>query len=355
ACYDSMNGKKSKNLATAEKINETANNRCVALCIETRPDVCEEEHIDRMLEFGTTRCELGVQALSDELYQTTRRGHTIKIVQEATARLKDNCMKVGYHWMPGLPGSDVDKDLEMYRELFTNQHYKPDHLKIYPTQIMQGTTLLEESKKTGWQTYQEEELIELLIKMKQITPRYCRIMRIMRAVPHTYLQGGIKHSDLRKILADKMHQQGKKCLCIRCRETGFAKKTKNIKEKLSLKTTTYEANNGTEHFLEYVNENDTLFALARLRQPGKPYRKEITKKTLLMRELHVYGPEVPLNEREDKAYQHHGLGKKLMIKTEEIANKEGCNKIVVISGIGVREYYRKFGYILEGPYMVKEI
>ena len=179
-------------------------------------------------------------------------------------------------------------------------------------------------------------------------------MRIMRAVPHKYLREGIKHSDIRKILAEKMHNEGSICQCIRCREIGFNKK-KNINQTLTLKTTTYEASKGKEYFLEHVNDKDTIFGLARLRLPTEPYRKEITKKSLLVRELHVYGKELALNEREEKAYQHQGLGKQLLKKTEEIAQQEGCDKIVVISGIGVRDYYRKHGYILEGPYMVKQL
>ena len=354
SCYDAMNEKTSTTLVEAQKLNEQADNRCVALCIETRPDVCEENHIDRMLEFGTTRCELGVQAIDDQLYKNTKRGHNVQAVQTATARLKDAAFKVGYHWMPGLPGSNIDKDLAMYKEIFENPAYKPDHLKIYPTQIMEGTILEQESKKTGWQTYDEETLLQLLIAMKKITPRYCRIMRIMRAVPHKYLREGIKHSDIRKILAEKMHNEGSICQCIRCREIGFNKK-KNINQTLTLKTTTYEASKGKEYFLEHVNDKDTIFGLARLRLPTEPYRKEITKKSLLVRELHVYGKELALNEREEKAYQHQGLGKQLLKKTEEIAQQEGCDKIVVISGIGVRDYYRKHGYILEGPYMVKQL
>jgi len=259
SCYDAMNEKTSTTLVEAQKLNEQADNRCVALCIETRPDVCEENHIDRMLEFGTTRCELGVQAIDDQLYKNTKRGHNVQAVQTATARLKDAAFKVGYHWMPGLPGSNIDKDLAMYKEIFENPAYKPDHLKIYPTQIMEGTILEQESKKTGWQTYDEETLLQLLIAMKKITPRYCRIMRIMRAVPHKYLREGIKHSDIRKILAEKMHNEGSICQCIRCREIGFNKK-KNINQTLTLKTTTYEASKGKEYFLEHVNDKDTIYS-----------------------------------------------------------------------------------------------
>ncbi|MEK6813014.1 MAG: tRNA uridine(34) 5-carboxymethylaminomethyl modification radical SAM/GNAT enzyme Elp3 [Nanoarchaeota archaeon] len=354
SCYDSLNGKISSTLAEAQTLNETAEHRCVALCIETRPDVCEKEHIDRMLAFGTTRCELGVQAIDNELYRITKRGHGVQHVQDATARLKNNSFKVGYHWMPGLPGSDLDKDIAMYKELFDNPAYRPDHVKIYPTQVMEGTILGEEAKKTGWQTYNDQELLKVLKALKKATPRYCRIMRIMRAVPSQYILSGTKHSDFRKLAAMALQKEGNSCQCIRCREVGFVQRNgKTVDKKIRLSTTSYEASGGKEIFLEYVNKDDVLFALARFRIPSASHRKEITPKTLLIRELHVYGPEVIVAAHADQAIQHTGLGKQLMQEAEVVADAEGCNNIVVISGVGVRDYYRKLQFALEGPYMTK--
>ena len=43
-----------------------------------------------------------------------------------------------------------------------------------------------------------------------------------------------------------------------------------------------------------------------------------------------------------------------MKKAEEIALQNHKNKIVVISGIGARDYYKKLGYEGEGAYMVKK-
>ncbi|MDO8556066.1 MAG: tRNA uridine(34) 5-carboxymethylaminomethyl modification radical SAM/GNAT enzyme Elp3 [Nanoarchaeota archaeon] len=356
SCYDALNETVAKDLTEAKTINETTKNRCVALCIETRPDVCEENHIDRMLDFGTTRCELGVQAIDNELYKITRRGHNVQAVQTATERLKNAAFKVGYHIMPGLPGSSVDKDIAMYKELFDNQAYQPDHIKVYPTQVMEGTILAEETKKTGWQTYNDEELLTVLKALKQLTPRYCRIMRIMRAVPSKYVHSGTTHSDFRKLAAASLIKEKKYCQCIRCREVGFAQHLgKKIDGSVQLKITPYEASNGQEWFYEYVNEADVLFALARFRLSNNHYRKELTPKTLLVRELHVYGQQVPLTEREDQASQHKGLGKQLMQEAEKRAIKEGCDQIAVISGIGVREYYRKLGYTLIGDYMMKTL
>jgi len=350
-CYDALNGKTAQNLDEAKKLNESAKHRCVALCIETRPDVCGEKEIKRMLEFGATRCELGVQALDDKIYRKVKRGHTIKDVVNATKLLKDAGFKIGMHVMPGLPGSNLKKDFQLFRKIFSDSRFKPDQLKIYPTQVLRGSELEKLHKKGRYAPYSEQELVELLLKMKLCIPRYCRIMRVMREIPPQWLVAGTKRIDLRKVLDEKMKKNNKKCKCIRCREIGFAlREGKEVDNKLTLKSFSYLASNYKEIFLEFVNDSDIIFGLCRLRKVGK---------TLFVRELHVYGPQAKLKEagRERKGkIQHKGLGTALMEKAEKIAKKEKCSEIKVISGVGVREYYRKqFGYCLKGFYMTKKI
>lgn len=119
-------------LEDAKRINETARHRCTGLCIETRPDWCGEAEIKRMLEFGATRVELGVQTLSDDIYRLVRRGHGVKEVVDATKRLREHGFKVYYHWMPGLPGSTPEKDMEMSRLLFSDERFRPDGAKALP-------------------------------------------------------------------------------------------------------------------------------------------------------------------------------------------------------------------------------
>ena len=108
-CYEALNGKKSKDMSEAKKVNETAKHRCVALCIETRPDMANQDHIEKMLKWGTTRIELGVQLIDDEIYKKINRGHTVEDVIIATRDLKKAGFKIGYHIMPGLPFSNPKK------------------------------------------------------------------------------------------------------------------------------------------------------------------------------------------------------------------------------------------------------
>ena len=350
-CYDALNEKDSKTLEGAKKLNETTGHRCVALCIETRPDFCSNKEIKRMLDFGCTRVEIGVQVLDDNIYRKINRGHTVKDVIDATKRLKDAGFKVGYHLMPGLPGMTPSKDLKLFAKLFSDSRFKPDQIKIYPTQVICGSKLVKDFEKKKYRPYSEKKLIELLIKMKMKVPEYCRIMRIMREIPPQYLVAGTTRIDLRKVVNNAMARKGVKCNCIRCREIGFVQRDnprKLIDKNIFLKRIDYDASGGRELFIQVVNKENVIFGLMRLRVVGK---------TLFVRELHVFGPSLSLGKKAfgNKEFQHKGLGVNLMEEAEKTARKEKCSEIKVISGVGVREYYRKLGYNLENEYMVKKI
>lgn len=334
--YDGLNGKISRNLSESKKINETSKHRCVALCIETRPDVCCE-FIERMREFGCTRVELGVQLIDDKVYKLVKRGHTVKDVEKATKCLREAGFKIGYHLMPGLPGSNLKKDLVLFKKIFSDERFKPDQIKIYPCQVLPSSGLENLYWKGKYKPYTPEEIQKLLIEMLKIIPRYCRVMRVMREIPLEYLIAGSKHIGIRKDIEEQLRAEEVKLKEIRYREIGFNKKDVDLN--LKLKTTKYIASGGKEYFLEVVNKEDVLFGLLRLR---------ISNKNAVIRELHVYGQSLKLGEvGEIKGQQHTGLGKWLIDSAEKITKKEKCREIKVISGVGVREYYRKLGYELE--------
>lgn len=358
-CFDALNKKdsgdvelKSKSSSIAElkealekakKSNETSKHRCVAMCIENRPDNCSEEEIQRMLFFGCTRVEIGVQMPDDELYKKTNRGHKVKDVIEATERLKDAGFKLGYHIMPGLPYSNPKKDLEMFKEIFDDEKFRPDQLKIYPCQVVKDSPLAKTHKIIKFKPYSEEETEKLLLEMMKIIPEYCRLMRMMREFPKEKLVDGLIRLDLRKEIEENIRKTNKKIKEIRMREIGF---NKNVDLKIKLKIIEYDSSNGREFFLEIVNDDNIIFGLLRLR---------ISKGKSIIRELHVYGQSVKLKEKQEEASQHKGIGKFLMKEAEKISKEVGVSKLKVISGVGVREYYRKLGYDLEGNYMVKNL
>ena len=350
-CLDALNGEESADLEEAKRLNETTKHRCTGLCIETRPDWCRQEEIDRMLQFGTTRVELGVQTLDDKIYRLVRRGHKVEDVTQATALLREHGFKVHYHWMPGLPGSTPEKDLALSKELFNDARFRPDGLKLYPTMVVEGTELERWYRENRYQPYDTKTLIALMVDIKSIVPKYVRISRVLRDIPAKFIVAGCKDS-LRGVIQQRMKQRGIECKCIRCREYGHrAQDGWEIGEPRKVRMD-YEASGGKEIFLSFEDEAETLFGLLRMRIQPKP---ETGENSALIRELHVYGPEVPLSEQKEGAAQHKGLGKALLHEAERLASDEfQARRIIILSGVGAREYYRtEFGYSLQGNYMVK--
>jgi len=352
-CLEGLNGRQSADLAEAKKLNETARHRCTGMCIETRPDWCRQQEIERMLQFGATRVELGVQILDDEIYRLTRRGHQVEDVVRATALLRQNGFKVHYHWMPGLPGSTPEHDLELSRVLFEDERFRPDGLKLYPTMVVEGTELEKWYREKRYQPYEISTMVNLMVEIKSIVPKYVRISRVLRDIPAKFITAGCKDS-LRGVVQQQMKRKGIECQCIRCREYGHRAREGRETGEPKLVRMDYEASGGREIFLSFEDDSETLFGLLRLRIQPRPETGEMLA---VIRELHIYGPEVPLAEQKEGAAQHKGLGKALLLEAERIAAEEfQLPQMTILSGIGAREYYRsEFGYSLEGDYMVKEL
>ncbi|UCE97291.1 MAG: tRNA uridine(34) 5-carboxymethylaminomethyl modification radical SAM/GNAT enzyme Elp3 [Dehalococcoidia bacterium] len=356
-CFDGLNGIDSTNLEEAQKINEKARNRCVGLCIETRPDWCRQEDIKRMIEFGVTRIELGVQTLDDDIYKIVGRGHLVEDVVIATRLLKEYGFKVHYHWMPGLPGSSPQHDLELSKMIFSDTRFRPDGLKIYPTMVVEGTKLEKWHREGKYQPYDDSVMVNLVTEIKANVPKYVRISRVLRDIPAKFIVGGLKDS-LRDVVRLKLKEKGINCRCIRCREYGHRIKNGWQVGEPNMERLDYEASGGQEILLSLEDKMETLFGLLRLRIQDKPI-PEIdcsNGKLALVRELHVYGPEVNLGKSHINAIQHKGIGKHLLTQAERIAFKEfGVTAIVILSGVGARQYYRfeNMGYQSEMSYMVK--
>lgn len=340
-----------------QTVNESSKVRCVGMTFETRPDYCKKEHINRMLDFGVTRVELGVQTLSDDLYKRIKRGHTIADVVEANQLLRDSAVKVAMHMMPGL-FSDEKRDLKMFKKLFSDDDFKPDMLKIYPCLVTKGSELYDLWKKGEYEPYNDDEAVELITKVKEILPKWVRTMRIQRDIPSTLIEAGVKKSNLGELVYNNLEKHDIACQCIRCREIGHKKTSREYTlDDFEMFIEKYTACGGEEHFLsiEDINE-ESIAGFLRLRLPSKNhFRKEITDSTALIRELHVYGNMIKIGDKNPKIGQHTGFGEKLLMKAEDIAIDNGRDEMAIISGIGSRNYYRKFGYEKVGPYMMKKL
>jgi len=349
-CYDALNGVTSVDLGEAKKLNEVAEHRCVGLCIETRPDWCGEEEIKSMLEFGATRVELGVQTLDDDIHRLTKRGHGVAEVISATRLLRDYGFKVYYHWMPGLPGSTPGHDLELSRELFDDEYFRPDGLKLYPTLVIAGSELQDWYYDNRYHPYKDEEMIKLLVNIKTLIPKYVRIPRVMRDIPGKFIIAGCKDLALRGSIRKRMDELGIRCKCTRCREYGHRLRDGWAIGQPRLTRMDYETYGGREIFLSYEDKNETLFGLLRMRVKVIAGNAHLA----LIRELHIFGPEVPLGEKGNQVAQHRGLGESLLREAERIARTEFyAGELSILSGVGAREYYRSLDYKLENAYMVK--
>jgi len=354
--YDALNKKESESLNHAQKLNESATHRCVGLTIETRADYCFKEHINQMLKLGTTRVELGAQTIYPEVLEKVRRGHTVDDTIKTTQLIKDSCLKCTYHIMPGL-FTDFKKNLEQFKILFEDSKFRPDSLKIYPTLVIKGTKLYELWRKGDYEPLSTKQGVKLLSRAMKYIPRFCRIIRVQRDVPSTKIVAGISKSNLRELIEKECEKNKIGIQEIRYREVGhkFEKGIVPSFDSIGLCRFDYDSSLGKDIFLSFEDtKKDVLIGFLRLRIPFKPFRKEINEKTGLIRELHVYGPIVPIGRNSEGAWQHKGFGKSLLDEAERIANDEfGVRKIVIMSGVGVKEYYRKFGYKDNGPYISK--
>jgi len=355
--FDALNSKRSKNLQEAQRINETAKHRCTGLTIETRPDFCKEKHIDEMLRYGVTRVEIGTQTIYPDILKVINRGHTLQDTIDAIRIARNAGLKITLHLMPNLPGSDLDKDLEMFKTIFEDQNFRPDYLKIYPTLVIKKSKLYEMWRRNEYKAYTTKELVELLAKVKKYIPKYARIQRLGRDVPATEIESGCKKTNIRELVQQKTEELGINCNCIRCREVGFKIKQGIFSEARHIKLCRmdYEASNGKEVFLSFEDtKNDIILAFLRLRIPEESHRAEIDSDTCLVRELKVMGTSVPIKLPPKKfQWQHRGYGKLLIKKAEEIVKEYGKKKLIVISAIGTRKYYLNLGYKRDNAYVSK--
>ncbi|MFC7201658.1 tRNA uridine(34) 5-carboxymethylaminomethyl modification radical SAM/GNAT enzyme Elp3 [Halospeciosus flavus] len=351
--------------------NEFGNVRNIGTTFETKPDWCDPEQIDRMLNLGGTKVEVGVQTTYERINREMHRGHGMQASMDANRRLRDAAFKVGFHMMPGQPGMTEEMVVEDFRRLFEEPEWRPDYLKIYPTLVVRGTRVYDQWKRDDFEPLNNERAAELVARVMKDLPRYVRLQRVQRDIPADFIDAGVWKSNLRQLAWQKMDEHGWECSCIRCREVGM---NDEDPENVELDVLEYEAGGGREHFISFEDfEKDLLVGFARLRFPNDPVRRELDNAALL-RELHVYGTEVTVgesprdsgnasggtpragDESEGDQHQHQGYGRRLMERAEDMARDAGYDKLSVISGIGARQYYKqKLGYYQDGPYVSKRL
>ena len=358
--------------------NQSAKCRIIGLTLETRPDCINKREIFKLRRYGCTRVQLGVQHIDDNILHGIDRGCYHKDTVNALQLLKHNCFKVDIHLMPDLPGSNFETDKKMFdsilgvKDMKNGNNYKDysltspeiqaDQWKIYPTEVTRWTKIFDMFQEGIYKPYAEDinpetnnkKIVDLLIHTKQKVFPWIRLNRVIRDIPDDEIFGGNSVISLRQDLHIKMANEGKKCNCIRCREVRGRKI--NLDD-IKLLVRRYNGIDSDEYFISFESNDEAIiygFCRLRLNHNNKNIFFETLNNSALVRELHVYGIMVP-HDTSNKKTQHRGLGKKLLRKAEQIAYSEGYNKVSIISGIGVREYYQNRGYHLKETFMVKNI
>lgn len=357
--HDALSGHSSKDHKEAVIYSEQSKQKCIGITIETRPDYCLKSHLSDLLSYGCTRLEIGVQSIFEDVARDTNRGHTVEAVINCFKMSKDAGYKVIAHMMPDLPNMGYERDIESFKEFFENPDFRTDGLKIYPTLVIRGTGLYELWKQGKYKNYHPSFLIDLIAKILTMIPPWVRIYRIQRDIPMPLVSSGVEHGNLRDLALKRMKDLNIVCRDVRTREVGIQEIHKKVKpENVELIRRDYYANGGWETFISYEDpRQDILIGLLRLRKCAAcTYRPELKGGVSMVRELHVYGSIVPIHYRDPNKFQHQGYGTLLMEEAERIALEEhGSRKLAVIAGVGTRNYYRKLGYELDGPYMSKNL
>jgi len=335
--------------------NETADVRNIGTTFETKPDWCDPEQIDRMLRLGGTKVEVGVQTTYERINREMHRGHGVQASLDANRRLRDAGFKVGFHMMPGQPGMSKEMAREDFRRLFSRPAFRPDYLKIYPTLIVEGTATYDWWHRGEFEPLSSEEAADLVAELLREVPPYTRVQRVQRDIPADLIEAGVQKSNLRQLAWERMDEHGWTCDCIRCREVGLNDADPAA---VTLDVSEYEVAGGREQFVSFEDrDRDLLVGFCRLRFPGDPVRPELDD-AAVVRELHVYGSEAPLGQDEGESadWQHQGYGRRLMTHAESLAREAGYDRLAVLSGVGVRQYYEEqLGYHRDGPYMSKRL
>jgi len=305
-----------------------------------------------------------LQTTHDDIYDLIERGHDSIASKRAIQVAKDAGFKVCLHVMPNLPGSSPERDAEAFSTIFTDDAYKPDYLKIYPTLVVPGTGLEQWWREGKYKPYSIETMTDMLARVKASLPSWVRIQRVQRDIPAYLILDGVKHSNFREVIWEHMKGKGIRCNCIRCREFGFSREEKMTGvipvNNMTFHDEYYPASGGTECFVTARHpDTGSIFGYIRLRKPSSlAHRDElIPGKTALVRELRVVGEIVPVSKPAgDRQIQHRGLGKVLMERAENIArDRLNADKILVISGLGAKPYFFGLGYQKDGPYVSKMI
>jgi len=369
---DVSNMRQMGTLLEEQRRNERASIRVIGLTVETRPDYVslkdrknpdkiDLSQIELFNLLGVTRVQIGIQHTDDTILKKVNRKCTDLENQRGIRVLKQNGFKTDIHLMLDLPGSSPEDDIAMIDRVLNDPNYQAHQWKIYPTLVTPYTRIKKWYDSGEYKPYAEDstngpayKLVDVIIHALSRIPPYIRVNRVVRDVPHKSIDGGLRCSNLRQLIDDKMQREDIESRCIRNREVKLRDfDNNNIKNVVRR----YESSGGKEYFISFESKDEKIlygFIRLRLNKDWSDVMLHLHNHALIQ-ELHVYGSHTNVGKNSLKNTQHQGLGKKLLKQAEEIAYSNGYNKMAIISGVGVREYYENRGYRLNNGYMKRDI
>jgi ELP3 family radical SAM enzyme/protein acetyltransferase len=379
-----------KSVKDEHLLNETSSCKIIGLTIETRPDMIKPKELRNLRRLGVTRLQEGFQHTNDRILYRVNRKCSVKQCVKSIKIAKDCCFKIDGHFMPDLPKplkqgvsnqkdvflpEDIDEEVDMKeidKEMMNTILYHPDwqvdQWKIYPCEVVPYTRIQADYVNGVYKPYggSGDHLFELLIDTFSKVSPWIRLNRVIRDFPTEYIIAGNSNVSMRQDIDSEMKKRNIFCMDIRNREV---KKKEVDVQSAVLKTRIYEASGGVEYFLSFETADEkTIFGFLRLRLSDNAGYYDESNETFIfpelegcamIRELHVYGQVKKVEDKEkaekDISSQHLGFGTRLVHEAFRISRESGYKKIAVISGVGVKNYYRKFGFEDDDYFMTKII
>ncbi|MDD2695806.1 MAG: GNAT family N-acetyltransferase, partial [Anaerolineales bacterium] len=319
----------------------------------TRPDNITVRELAHLRRLGVTKIQMGVQSMDDEILRLNQRGHSVAETRRAVGLARAAGFKLVLHWMPNLLGATPESDRVDFARLWDD--LCPDEIKIYPNQLLREAELYQYWLRGEYRPYSTQELVELIADIKPTIPRYCRVNRVIRDIPSTYVVEGNRRTSLRQDVHAELRRRGRRCQCVRCREV---REQAVQTEELRLEELAYPAGGRCEAFLSFVTPQDKLAGFLRLSLPGEASPDTGLEElcgAAIIREVHVYGQSLEVGEEQAGAAQHAGLGTRLIQRAEELTLQAGLKRLAVISAVGTRRYYAGRGFQRGQLYMWKPL
>ncbi len=398
------------------RINETAAHRMIWLTIETRPEYVTDENCRLWRELGITRLEMGIQSTNDTVLDMNKRWHSVEQCKLACHKLRQYGFKFSVHLMPGLYGSDEEKDLQTFVDIYGDPAFRPDEIKFYPTSVIPNTELYDLYKSGEYKPIETEAIQRIITTtFRDIIPPYTRIKRLIRDIPSTEIVAWSATTNLSQLMHEWLYKKWRNTDTIRTiysrlyEHTTYYDTVENFlpsivnqvlpdsnsitsiigwtidaesdrafvsldtrsreirhrrphePEDIRIVIRAYRSSVGREYFIAMETSQWYLYGFTRLLLPDIGNSIEYTwlgKHTALIRELHVYGQVAPLSARKGvggEVQQHTGVGRTVMKIAEQISQQAWYHRLSVIAWVGVKEYYRnQLWYHDEGTYVVKE-